>query len=370
MQTLKFSDAHNTVCRYTLSPQRDVGALQEKFAKYTGKAKKRAITGGTRTYPAFVADMSTSDYVARYAALNNWSGAREFFAPLNTEPCQLYSGEDMHETIDDDAPINPGPDTQAPAAKELPYAGFDATRAAVYRAHVATVATAVAAELMEPIVNGPLTPLAMDQPARYLRHRSAPEFSAPAVRMLRQRIAAAVRAQRAAQRSPSATPPYVFPHQSAEGGALATQSDTSAPIDFAAWPDDPKDPKPTFSAYPYAKRTGRTVVMRCRDDNGYRGRASVCASTAGMRYVSRAHGYVGTPRQAEKCRAEWVHWAQWLVTRGYRPAPTLQPARPSVPIHAARYRPAGPVLRLAGGDPRVVIPARFAPSYVFQGAAQ
>lgn len=47
-------------------------------------------------------------------------------------------------------------------------------------------------------------------------------------------------------------------------------------------------------------------------------------------------------------------------------ADRVHAARPSVTIHAAHYSKPGPVIRIPEGDPRMVIPARFAPAYILQ----
>jgi hypothetical protein len=107
MQTLRTN--HGT---YTLSPTRNVGELQAKFAKINGKHKPTKIKPEKRWMPEFKAGMSTAQYVHLYY-FNNFPGfkhnaackqadAAGFFAPLNTEPCALYCGEDAHETIECD----------------------------------------------------------------------------------------------------------------------------------------------------------------------------------------------------------------------------------------------------------------------------
>lgn len=97
MQTLKIDRS-----RYTLSPTRDAGAFAEKLRKCTGKTKLSPIKPERRVYPKFSAGDSTAEYVHRYWVANGFSDDhRKFFAPLNTEPATLYSGEDTHETIDD-----------------------------------------------------------------------------------------------------------------------------------------------------------------------------------------------------------------------------------------------------------------------------
>ena len=119
MQTL-------TIGRYQakLSPVRNMGEFQAKLSKCNGKFKRKAIVGGvSRKYPQFSAGDSTADYVAAYSRLNDQyrlidrkettgdhaTGYKvergpSFFAPLNTEPCTLYSGEDTHETVTEDEP--------------------------------------------------------------------------------------------------------------------------------------------------------------------------------------------------------------------------------------------------------------------------
>lgn len=97
MQTLKIDRS-----RYTLSPTRDAGAFAEKLRKCTGKTKLSPIKSDRRVYPKFSAGDSTAEYVHRYWVANGFSDDhRKFFAPLNTEPATLYSGEDTHETVDD-----------------------------------------------------------------------------------------------------------------------------------------------------------------------------------------------------------------------------------------------------------------------------
>ena len=111
MQTLKLS----ATSVYTLAPTRNIGELQAKLAKCTGKHKPSKIKADKRFYPVFVNGMSTADYVAAYHYANSTlrpyatagsvlykqqaKDAAEFFAPLNTEPCTLYSGEDSFETV-------------------------------------------------------------------------------------------------------------------------------------------------------------------------------------------------------------------------------------------------------------------------------
>lgn len=94
MQTLRIGRAV-----YRLSPTRNVGELQAKFAKCTGKHKPTAIKAERRTYPDFKAGMSTARYVELFWIGNNLGNARSFFAPMNENPCTLYAGEDTHETV-------------------------------------------------------------------------------------------------------------------------------------------------------------------------------------------------------------------------------------------------------------------------------
>jgi hypothetical protein len=95
MQTLRTK--HGT---YTLSPTRNVGELQVKLSKINGKYKPASIKRDKREYPAFYPGMSTAEYVAQYQ--HGGLIHAGFFAPLNTEPCALYCGEDTHETIECD----------------------------------------------------------------------------------------------------------------------------------------------------------------------------------------------------------------------------------------------------------------------------
>lgn len=98
MQTLKLS----ATSVYTLAPTRNVGELQAKLAKCTGKYKPTKIKPQTLAYPVFKAGMSTARYVDLFV---NANGRRTinagFFAPLNPAPCTLYTGEDTHEILDD-----------------------------------------------------------------------------------------------------------------------------------------------------------------------------------------------------------------------------------------------------------------------------
>lgn len=112
MQTLRTATAV-----FTLSPTRNVGELQAKLAKCNGKYKPTKIKADKRFYPVFVNGMSTADYVAAYHYANTTlrpyasvgselyrqqaKDAVRFFAPLNTEPCTLYTGEDSFETIEE-----------------------------------------------------------------------------------------------------------------------------------------------------------------------------------------------------------------------------------------------------------------------------
>lgn len=187
---------------------------------------------------------------------------------------------------------------------------------------------------------------------------------------------------------------------------------------FDAWQAAPNDPKPTFGAYSYAKRTGRTVVAYCGG-----GRIQSCAKAAGMRYVHRVKGFVGTPRQAEKMRAAWLAGAmrnaerakdgvaepgslramlESLAVPTHTPLPgdtkpealdddetipapldgldvaelddmveferaggIAQPIAPAYRDDAPRATPT-PSLRISPSDPRARIPARFAPVYLLQ----
>ena len=108
MQTLKIDRS-----RYTLSPTRDAGAFAEKLRKCTGKTKLSPIKSERRVYPKFSAGDSTAEYVHRYWVANGFSDDhRKFFAPLNTQPATLYTGEDTHELFDDagtSAPVESAP---------------------------------------------------------------------------------------------------------------------------------------------------------------------------------------------------------------------------------------------------------------------
>lgn len=97
MQTLKLS----ATSVYTLAPTRNVGELQAKLAKCNGKYKPTKIKADDRRYPAFAAGMSTARYVQIYASLNSGLRHLDYFAPLNTAACTLYTVEDTHETIDE-----------------------------------------------------------------------------------------------------------------------------------------------------------------------------------------------------------------------------------------------------------------------------
>lgn len=95
MQTLRTATAV-----FTLSPTRNVGELQAKLAKCNGKYKPTKIKPQTLTYQAFTAGMSTARYVQLFVNANgNRTINAGFFAPLNTEPCTLYTGEDSFETV-------------------------------------------------------------------------------------------------------------------------------------------------------------------------------------------------------------------------------------------------------------------------------
>ena len=190
---------------------------------------------------------------------------------------------------------------------------------------------------------------------------------------------------------------------------------------FDAWQAAPNDPKPTFGAYSYAKRTGRTVIAYCGD-----GRIQSCAKAAGMRYVHRVQGFVGTPKQAEKMRAAWLAGAMHNAERAKASAATPGSLRAmleslAAPTHTplpgdtkpeaqdddetipapldgldvaelgdegmaefeqaareqatapayrelttAHYRPQGPCLRIPAFDARAMIPQRFAPVYLLR----
>lgn len=104
MQTLRTG---NSV--FTLSPTRNVGELQAKLAKCTGAYKPTKIKADKRNYPQFGGDMSTADYVEAFERMNNGNGMRStrylkhegYFAPLNTKPCTLYTGEDSFELVEE-----------------------------------------------------------------------------------------------------------------------------------------------------------------------------------------------------------------------------------------------------------------------------
>jgi len=97
MQTLRTANAV-----FTLSPTRNVGELQAKLAKCNGKYKPTKIKPQTLTYPAFTAGMSTARYVQLFVNANGHRTINAgFFAPLNTEPCTLYTGEDSFEVVGD-----------------------------------------------------------------------------------------------------------------------------------------------------------------------------------------------------------------------------------------------------------------------------
>ncbi len=101
MQTLTISRTGGR-SNYTLSPTRNTGELQDKFAKCTGKARKMALRD-TRTkpdFPKFEAGMSTADYVRLFESWGTPCKPVEW-AQLNSEPCTLYSGADTCETLPD-----------------------------------------------------------------------------------------------------------------------------------------------------------------------------------------------------------------------------------------------------------------------------
>ena len=136
MQTLRTATAV-----FTLSPTRNVGELQAKLAKCNGKYKPTKIKADRRVYPAFRAGMSTAEYVANFEQLNagaldrrsrTYIGAKTindgFFAPLNTQPCTLYSGEDSFEIIGDVPEHIEAYELQG-AALECAYAEFEALAA-------------------------------------------------------------------------------------------------------------------------------------------------------------------------------------------------------------------------------------------------
>ncbi len=141
MQTLRTANAV-----FTLSPTRNVGELQAKLAKCNGKTKRTSIRGGvSRNYPTFTNGMSTADYVALFEALNNdapglsWKRRTTttrnlihagYFAPLNTNPCTLYTGEDSFELVEEMPDIIGIEATELTGeALDIAYAEFEALAA-------------------------------------------------------------------------------------------------------------------------------------------------------------------------------------------------------------------------------------------------
>jgi hypothetical protein len=300
MQSLSFTAADGARCTYKLSGARDVGALQEKMRKFNGKSKPAKIKPDSRAYPIFKAGMSTADYVRMYENANGAKFVAGFYdrASLNSDPCELYTGEDLHETIADDAPI------------------IDAA------------------------------PIAQD--------------AAPA-------------------------PCYAIP--AASGAAPATHSQTPGAERVRAFlsagaMDDRPCAAAGLTSYRARGRYG-WIMIGAKDAADAMREALRSTDTPGELQVWDGARYVPAPvpgdSQAALTSAQALHTAAHFEARGIAEANPLHfrmaarfaaRARPSVPIHAAHYRPAGPALRLADTDPRLRIPARFAPTYAFQGAAQ
>lgn len=92
--------------RYTGKPE----TLAAIFALQNKKPSKPRLKAERRLFPVFVPGMSTADYVRDYFSLNtrphsrihaydnsSYSDHMAFFAPLNTEPATLPSGEETVE---------------------------------------------------------------------------------------------------------------------------------------------------------------------------------------------------------------------------------------------------------------------------------
>ena len=98
--------------KFTLTATRNVGELQAKLAKCTGKTKRTKMRDIPRNFPTFRPGDSTAAYVKTFWAINGAGNCAAFFQPLNSEPCQLYSGDDSHEILTDveaHAPAAPAP---------------------------------------------------------------------------------------------------------------------------------------------------------------------------------------------------------------------------------------------------------------------
>jgi hypothetical protein len=99
--------------RLVLAPGRDAGALLAKMAKCNGAHKPAKIAAELRGYPVFAPGMSTADYVASFYGINGITPAG-YLAPLNAEACTLYSGEDLHELVNDAPGLELAPDLSPP----------------------------------------------------------------------------------------------------------------------------------------------------------------------------------------------------------------------------------------------------------------
>jgi hypothetical protein len=575
MQTLKIGRS-----TYKLSPTRNVGELQAKLAKCTGKHKRPTIAKERRSYPQFTPGQSTADYVTAFYGLNSLGSPKQLFPELNTDPCTLYTGEDSHVIVDDEQSPQDAPEAVqacavAPEANDRatgpvrPAAGgsvtymepeaFDAMAAAlqamtpteraalrlgeitngsapaevwphwmpvraVYRTHCVTAKRARDIAGIGAGFGGGNDWLAREESGmNALRLRGAERT--PAAHLLRARVAAAMRAERAAARAthaplptqshveadppatqsvtarePDALPALVrdalarmlrgeslesacawvwsgaeyakrervdswlvrnghslaqlvggtgetrfrclvdMEHSSARNASgfagmsnadlrkyidgCHASRDYSADFEEAARelndragavvvppthadvlreraarivrPNPHRDEQsnqtraevaaeliaeadaadaaaraqrhaaPVFSEYRYARRTGRTIVATCQGQGGWKSLAGFIAEECGMRWVNRAHGYVGTPKQAERLRALFAER-------------TVAPSSKSVPVilwsefaqayqrtRAAMARPRTPFLRIPAGDPRLRIPAQFVPVYLLQ----
>lgn len=386
MQTLNFTAPGGARCTYKLSPNRDVGTLQEKLAKCTGKAKKPAIKADSRGYPVFKAGISTADYVAAYAGMNNWSThyVRGFFGPLNPDPCELYSGADVHETIGDDAPMlaDAAPVAQdAPQALEsaavVPMAQDAAPRASSVDSEAsAAVADAIGAALIARF--GVSDPAACEHlpafPAEYARIVAECAPTAPAAK--------------------ARTPSYAISAPADAPVAPATQSEPPARVEFKALR--------LGDAFQFD--TDGPVWVRSRGGfrSGRGGPLHACATHVPVivapavakpaPHASSARGIVADYSTAHAAswdagnrsaraagRSVWDSadfdaaaetFARILPPPVAPPAPPLPawPAMVASAHHAATGATRHPHLRIPAGDPRVRIPARFAPSYLLQAA--
>jgi len=269
MQTLKIDRS-----RYTLSPTRDAGAFAEKLRKCTGKTKLSPIKSDRRVYPKFSAGDSTAEYVHRYWVANGFSDDhRKFFAPLNTKPATLYSGEDTHETVDDfelcapvesiqtapddiaqtepaavesapDAPIDP-----APVCEPVESPALQATRAHPWMTHAARRVYWVHCETAR--FSRELGPLPFG--SMFRRPRSPgfmSDFLAPEIRAHRAAVAAAVRADRAAKRAPVDPAPRAgaapVDTGAAPGGWMRPAAGMLSEAEARAWPSaEPIESAPT-----------------------------------------------------------------------------------------------------------------------------